>query len=124
MTNGNVSYSVSRAGAGEVSVQVRYNSDSVYFIMPHMTNAYESSSAGDGHGIKGVYKLSRGTGYTYKLPIFKGGNPQNAVDSADKRSRLSAALKDDVQKLGIDPKDPYFGGSIFTKLSKLAQKCE
>ena len=111
MTNGKVSYSIDRA-ADEVNVQVTYNSDSVYFILPHMTNAYSGSSAGDGHGIKGVYKLSRGTGYTYKLPIFKGADPRNAVNTEEKRSRLSAALRDDVQKLGIDPKDPYFGGIL------------
>lgn len=108
-------YSINR-GANEVSVSVTYNGDAVYFVMPHMTNVYSSigsvGGAGEGHGIKGVYKLSRGTGYTYKLPIFKGADPRNAVDTAEKRAKLSAALKDDIQNLRIDARDPYFGGCL------------
>lgn len=120
MTNGKVDYSVDRT-AGEVSVKVTYNSDSVYFIMPHMTNAYTASSSTDGRGIKGVYRLSRGTGYTYKLPIFKGADPKNAVDTAEKRTQLSAALKNDVQNLGIEPKDPYFGGKALARMANLIE---
>lgn len=111
MTNGKVTYSVNRAQK-KVSVSVTYNADSVYFILPHMTNAYGSVSngAGEGHGIKGIYKTSRGTGYTYDLPIFEGSDPKKAVDSAEKRDKLSAALREDVSTLRIDARDPYFGG--------------
>lgn len=124
MTNGKVSYKVDRP-AKEVSVTVTYNSDSVYFVLPHMTNIYDSISGSggnyEGHGIKGVYKLSRGTGYTYKLPIFTGADPNNAVNTAEKRAKLSAALKDDVQNLRIDPKDPYFGGKAMARMANLIE---
>jgi endoglucanase Acf2 len=112
-----VSYTVNRV-AKEVDVTVTYNRDGVYYVLPHMTNAYSSivSIGGDGAGIKGVYKMARGTSYTYKLPIFTGANPQDAVNTPEKRTMLCAAVQSDVQTLTIGPKDPYFGGKAMANV--------
>lgn len=63
ITNGIVSYSVNRATyPGEVVIDLKYNSDGLYYILPHVLNPTGTNNinGANAKGIKGSYSLSRG----------------------------------------------------------------
>jgi len=112
ITNGHVTYSIDRSKE-VVIVSLEYDQAGLFYMLPHVyvtgqTGASEVSGA-TVSGIKGVYKLATGKGYTYQVPIQKNSNPAKAVDSQTKRDNLKSALVNDLSTLKFDVKDPYFG---------------
>jgi len=124
ITNGKVSYSVDRSATpATVTVNLNYNTQGLFYILPHAKNTSGAtlfSTAASAKGIKGSYRLASGNGYSYKVPVYSSTDPQQAINTQEKKDKLTAALKKDVN-LKIESKDPYFGGKELARTARLIE---
>ena len=126
ITNAKVTYSVDRSSSpGEVTVDLEYNTGGLFYMLPHAylygQNGASLISGASATGVKGTYKLGSGKGYKYKVPIYTPSDKSKAVDSQEKRDKLSAALKADVASLKLSVRDPYFGGKELARAANLIE---